>query len=113
MAKKSTISKYYIQGSNKLDDVWIKTISPNEFMVLRFIYNRTVRWNRLEENIPRRHVEHGVASIEAMGVRMSYKTWAKCLRLLRDRGLIHFNSGLGLEETLVEINLTRILRGPM
>ena len=70
---------------------WMKYLSPSEFMVLMFIVDRTLGWQKFSEVITRRHMLKGIASggtIYHLGTSLSASTLDKILNSLEEKGVI-------------------------
>jgi hypothetical protein len=63
--------------------VWRPNLSPNEFLVAQFIFDRTAGWGKEWEVIRTSHFLHGVLGkdghLYATGLVMTYPTLRKCL----------------------------------
>ena len=72
--------------------VWRPNLSPNEFLVTLFIFDRTAGWGKEWEVIKTSHFLSGVVGkdgkIYASGLIMTPPTLRKCLALLVERGAI-------------------------
>ena len=70
---------------------WMKYLSPSELMVLLFILDRTIGWQKYSEVITRRHMLKGIASggtIFHLGTSLSASTLDTTLNRLFEKGLI-------------------------
>jgi hypothetical protein len=96
---------------NALANKWCVQLSHTEFKAAVWIINRTIRWGKGAEVIPRRHVLKGVPNSETGPAGLSYRAWLKCVRGLEREGIIqveHTKFGLG-----IQVIYQRILVGPM
>ena len=108
MAEEAT--NHYLKCTNALWDKWAYHLSHTQFIAAGFILQRTVRFNKTAEIIPRRHVLRGIPNTGMMGIDMSYRTWLRCLRVLETEGLIQTErSEMGLA---IEIIFQRLFKGP-
>ena len=68
-------------------------LTPDEFLVLMFIYDRTVRFNKRQENIPYRHFMEGINDREgrcvATRVGISKTNLLNAIRHLFQKGIIY------------------------
>lgn len=70
---------------------WMKYLSPSEFMVLMFIVDRTLGWQKFSEIITRRHMLKGIASrgtIYHLGTSLGASTLDTTLNSLEEKGAI-------------------------
>jgi hypothetical protein len=70
---------------------WMAYLSPSEFMVLLFILDRTLGWNKDSEVITRRQMLKGVASRGTLyhrGLSLSASTIDTTLNRLEEKGVI-------------------------
>lgn len=77
----------YIFASQMIDRTFVSYLSPCEFLVLRFILNRTLARGKEWEVIPARHFIEGVfeddgKTIVFGGLNMSRRTLITCLKSL-------------------------------
>tara|TARA_R110002153_G_scaffold26421_5_gene82923 strand:+ start:4312 stop:5616 length:1305 start_codon:yes stop_codon:yes gene_type:complete len=74
-------------------------MTPNEYTVIMFIFDRTLGWGKVTEYIPSRHFLEGLRSdtgmIYAPSVGMSERTLRNALRSLDDKGMIHRDVDFG------------------
>lgn len=78
---------------------------------MMFILNRTVRFDKWDEVIPRRHFIHGVPNYPTGPQRISEKAWRNCIRTLTGEGLIRSRgSDVG---TAIIVTPQAILGGPL
>lgn len=82
----------YIQVSQSIDGCLLQSLTPSEYMVLRFINERTLRWQKDRERIPMRHFLQGIISkkgelIQA-GLPCSKSSIVKAYQSLVSRGFI-------------------------
>lgn len=108
-----TTEDTYLTVSNAIDNKWSGALKPTEFVALRFILNRTLRYGKLSEVIPRRHVMKGVPKTEHGPCGISYRQWHYCIRALRAGGLIDFQDSPEAGGLVIEIQIQRIVRGPV
>ena len=105
------ISKHYVQLTNALFDLWACKLTHTELHVMMFILNRTVRFDKWDEVIPRRHFIHGVPNFPTGPQGISESQWRRCIRTLRSEGLIRAQgSEVG---TAVIVTPQAILGGPL
>ena len=65
------ISKHYVALTNALLDLWGERLSAAEYRAMSFIINRTIRFDKWDEVIPRRHVMNGVPNFPTGPLGMS------------------------------------------
>jgi hypothetical protein len=76
-----------------------------------FILNRTVRFDKWDEVIPRRHIMYGVPNYPTGPLGMSYRQWQRCVRALGREGLIQYAaSEVGYGVVVIP---QRVLQGPL
>lgn len=108
---KNGISKHYITLTNALLDLWGERLTHAQFRAMTLILNRTVRFDKWDEVIPRRHVMHGVPNFPTGPLGMSYKGWRNCVRALAGEGLIRYR---GTEVGMaIIVTPQAILGGPL
>lgn len=108
--KDNDVSKHFIALMNALNDLW-GALSYAERVVMIFILNRTVRFNKWDEVIPRRHFIEGVPNFPTGPSGISESIWRRCVRTLSAEGLIQYHGGP--EGTYVLVIPQRILDGPL
>lgn len=77
---------------------WMKELSPAEYMVLMFIFDRTIGWSKNVECIPTSHFLSGVhrgAQCYHCGLSISRNTLKRVLANLTERGIISAASAVG------------------
>lgn len=95
---------------NAIADRWGERLTGAEYKAMSWIINRTLRWGKSAEVIPRRHVLKGVPNSETGPAGISYRSWLYCVRSLEREGLIQVeHSEFGLAIAVVH---QRILKGP-
>lgn len=105
------VSTHYVALTNALLDLWSERLTLAECWAMTFIINRTIRFDKWDEVIPRRHVMHGVPNYPTGPLGMSYRHWLRCLRVLSAEGLIQY---IGTEVGIaVEVIPQRVIQGPM
>ena len=105
------ISKHYIQLTGALFDLWPCRLTHTELHVMMFILGRTVRFDKWDEVIPRRHFIHGVPNYPTGPQRISERSWRYCIRTLTGEGLIRSRgSEVG---TAIIVTPQAILGGPL
>ena len=88
---------YYAMVRRNLDSLVGKRLTNNEFRVLCFILNRTLRFHKEEERIPYRHFLKGVISRDGECITAAIpgdkRTIKRSLDSLKEKGLIDVRIG--------------------
>ncbi len=67
--------------------MWTKELTPSEYMVLMFIWNRTVFWSKKEEYISFRHFRNGIPGTIA-GLPFGKSRLSEIIKSLQDKKII-------------------------
>lgn len=72
----------------KIHQDWLERLTPSEYMVLMFIWNRTIFWGKQSEFIYFRHFTEGIPDvIKALPFKKS--RLSQIIKSLQDRGIIY------------------------
>lgn len=82
----------YLSFENQIEREWSGKLTGNEYLVVRFIFDRTIRWNKRSEFIYSRHFLEGVYSKSGdmirCGLQLTENTLRKCIKRLKELGLL-------------------------
>jgi hypothetical protein len=80
-AQSDVFSKVRDHAANYLFRVWMHALPPHQFMILCFIYDRTFRFSKYAEAIPRKHFLSGIQ--EGGSLKMGNNGYPICCGLGR------------------------------
>mgnify|MGYP003700529037 CR=1 FL=1 len=78
--------------SRNIDRYYARFLSPSEYIVLRYIHDKTTEWGKRQTFIRRENISLGdrgrLVAGKHLGTGLSVSTVGRALKLLRNRGLI-------------------------
>ncbi len=102
-----------------IDRYWLGILRTTEYAALKYIINRTIRFDKVSEIILRNYISENIISKKGVwiqsGLNISARTYSSCIKKFRELGLISTeivttDRGRG---NLVTVNLDNLMEVPM